>query len=106
MAIRSSRGRRLHRQWLVVLCVALVLLGMHCSHFLHPRERIIVVGAGLAGLAAARALIEAQAAALAANTAALQALRDAAEGFRFVGVATWGVRRDDQVVIMEREVGE
>lgn len=38
--------------------MALVLLGMHCSHFLHPRERIIVVGAGLAGLAAARALQE------------------------------------------------
>ena len=58
MTIRCGRGRRLHRQWLVVLCVALVLLVMHCSHFLRPRERIIVVGAGLAGLAAARALQE------------------------------------------------
>ena len=58
MTIRCGRGQRLHRQWLLVLCVALVLLVMHCSHFLRPRERIIVVGAGLAGLAAARALQE------------------------------------------------
>lgn len=27
----------------------------------------------------------------------------AAEGYRYVGAATWGVRRGDQVLIMERE---
>ena len=57
---RTTTARRLpQRQWLVILCVALVLsvvLVMCTSRLLRRRERIIVVGAGVAGLAAARAL--------------------------------------------------
>ena len=57
---RTTTARRLpQRQWLVILCVALVLsvaLVLHSSRWLCQRERIIVVGAGVAGLAAARAL--------------------------------------------------
>ena len=58
--LRQRTARRLpQRQWLVILCVALVLsvvLVMCTSRLLRRRERIIVVGAGVAGLAAARAL--------------------------------------------------
>lgn len=57
---RTTTARRLpQRHWLVILCVALVLsvaLVLHSSRLLRRRERIIVVGAGVAGLAAARAL--------------------------------------------------
>jgi hypothetical protein len=55
----TTAGRLSLRQWLVILCVALMLsvaLGIPLSRLLRRRERIIVVGAGLAGLAAARAL--------------------------------------------------
>ena len=54
----SSRRRLCRARWLVILCVVVVLsvATVHASRMLRRRERIIVVGAGLAGLAAARAL--------------------------------------------------
>ena len=55
---KIGRRRLCRAQWLVVLFVTVVLSVaiMHTSRMLRRRERIIVVGAGVAGLAAARAL--------------------------------------------------